>query len=703
MTDTANFLVELGTEELPPKALLKLSDAFARGIAIELDEARLNYTAINTYATPRRLAVAIADLQLCQPTQTIEHRGPPVRLAFDAEGNPTRAAEAFAKKCGVAIAALDRQTTDKGEWLYHSGEQAGKNTADLLESMVTKSLSKLPIPKRMRWGSNDTEFVRPVHWLVMLLDKDIVPATVLGLTADRMTFGHRFMAPDSLKLKRATDYVDTLRNKGKVIVDFAERREAIVTMADAAASQAGGIAVFDSALADEVTALVEWPVPVTGEFPEKFLRLPTEVLVATLQGQQKYFPLRADTKQQELLPAFIAISNLESKDPKRVKLGNEKVVLPRLSDAAFFWDQDTRSTLADRQVGLDAVVYQKGLGSLGDKARRVAKLAESIAPLVDADAKATQRAAELARCDLLTDMVGEFPELQGRMGYYYALHDREPEAVAIAIEEQYLPRHANDTLPQSSIGTALSLADRLDTLAGIFALGKKPSGNKDPFGLRRQALGLVRMSINNGIDFNLPELLEKAIALQPIDKQPEGLAEQLYDYILGRTKAWYLDGQAPGLETKSVSTELFNAVQSRAPASLTDLHQRLCALADFMQLDAASSLAAANKRIANILKSTDATDSAPVKETLFANDEERKLYSALSEILAPHRRDLDARDYASALNRLASLRAPVDSFFDNVMVMSDDEQLRENRLALLNVLRGLFLDIADISALPTTT
>ena len=703
MTDTANFLVELGTEELPPKALLKLSDAFARSIAIELDEARLNYAAINTYATPRRLAVAVADLQLSQPTQTIEHRGPPVHLAFDAEGSPTRAAEAFAKKCGVTIAALDRQTTDKGEWLYHSGEQAGKNTADLLESMVTKSLSKLPIPKRMRWGSNDTEFVRPVHWLVMLLDKDIVPATVLGLSADRFTFGHRFMAPDSLKLKRATDYGDTLRNKGKVIVDFAERREAIVAMVDAAASQAGGIAVFDSALTDEVTALVEWPVPVTGEFPEKFLHLPTEVLVATLQGHQKYFPLRADTKEQELLPAFIAISNLESNDPKRVKLGNEKVVLPRLSDAAFFWDQDTRSTLADRQLGLEAVVYQKGLGSLGDKTRRVAKLAESIAPLVDAEAKATQRAAELARCDLLTDMVGEFPELQGRMGYYYALHDREPEAVAIAIEEQYLPRHANDTLPQSSLGTALSLADRLDTLAGIFALGKKPSGNKDPFALRRQALGLVRMSINNGIDFNLSALLEKAIALQPIDKQPAGLAEQLYDYILGRTKSWYLDGQAPGLETKSVSTELFNAVQSRAPASLTDLHQRLCALADFMQLDAASSLAAANKRIANILKSANTTGSASVKDNLFADDEERKLYSALSEILAPHRRDLDARDYASALNRLASLRAPVDSFFDNVMVMSDDEQLRENRLALLNVLRGLFLDIADISALPTKT
>jgi glycyl-tRNA synthetase beta chain len=703
MTDTANFLVELGTEELPPKALLKLSDAFARGIAIELDEARLNYTSINAYATPRRLAVAVADLQLCQPTQTIEHRGPPVRLAFDAEGNPTRAAEAFAKKCGVAITALDRQTTDKGEWLYHSGEQAGKNTADLLEAMVTKSLSKLPIPKRMRWGSNDTEFVRPVHWLVMLLDKNVVPATVLGLTADRITFGHRFMAPDSQKLNRATDYVDTLRNKGKVIVDFAERREAIVAMTDAAASQAGGIAVFDSALADEVTALVEWPVPVTGEFPQKFLRLPTEVLIATLQGHQKYFPLRADTEQQELLPAFIAISNLESKDPKRVKLGNEKVVLPRLSDAAFFWDQDTRSTLADRQVGLDAVVYQKGLGSLGDKARRVAKLAESIAPLVDADAKLTQRAAELARCDLLTDMVGEFPELQGRMGYYYALHDREPEAVAIAIEEQYLPRHASDTLPQSSIGTALSLADRLDTLAGIFALGKKPSGNKDPFALRRQALGLVRMCINNGIDFNLSELLAKAIALQPIDKQPEGLAEQLYDFILGRTKAWYLDGQAPGLETKGVSAELFNAVQSRAPASLTDLHQRLCALAGFMQLDAASSLAAANKRIANILKSADATDSNSIKEHLFADDEERKLYSALNKILAPHRSDLDARNYAGALNRLASLRAPVDSFFDNVMVMADDEQLRENRLALLNVLRGLFLDIADISALPTKT
>ncbi len=698
MTDTANFLVELGTEELPPKALLRLSEAFVQGMTLGLNEARLSFTEINGFATPRRLAVSVTALATGQPMQRIELRGPPVDRAFDAEGKPTRAAQAFAEKCGVAIDALDRQITPKGEWLFYAGEQAGQPAAELLEAIVSQALSSLPIPKRMRWGSSDVEFVRPAHWLVMLLDNAVIDASILGLTADRFTFGHRFMAPARLELKHADDYVDALAKQGKVMADFGERRDKIVALAEQAAQDISGEAMLDPAVVDEVTALVEWPVTVMGRFPEEFLRLPAEVLVSTLQDHQKYFPVRANGK---LLPAFITISNLESKDPEQVQRGNERVVLPRLADAAFFWDQDTKRVLADRQTDLEAVVYQQGLGSLRDKSARVAKLAAELAPLVDADVKVTQRAAELAKTDLLTDMVGEFPNLQGRMGYYYAAHDGEPEAVSIALEEQYLPRHAGDQLPQSPVGNALSLADRLDTLAGIFALGKKPSGNKDPFALRRQALGVIRIAISNNIDLNLIELLNSAIALQPVADVPAKLAEQLYDFVLDRARAWYLDGQAPSLGRGSVTTELFNAVRSRSPASLVDLHQRLCAVAEFVQLDEADSLAAANKRIANILKSAEHTGSTEVDEQLFADAEEGKLFNAVNKIIPAHRKDLESRKYSSALKRLASLRKPVDNFFDKVMVMAEDDQQRNNRLAQLTQLRELFLDIADISALPS--
>jgi glycyl-tRNA synthetase beta chain len=702
MSNTADFLVELGTEELPPKALQALRDAFAKGISKGLADARLSHDEILSYATPRRLAVLVQALETKQPAQTIENRGPPTKLAYDDSGQPTKAATAFAAKCGVNVSDLDTINTDKGEWLYYKGEVAGKQASLLLGDIVNASLTALPIPKRMRWGNSDIEFVRPVHWLVMLHGKDVVEAQVLGLTAGNETFGHRFHAPGAIKLQQPSDYVSALKNSGRVMADFSERRALIEQEAVAAAQKIGGDALLDPAVLDEVTALVEWPVAITGSFSEDFLKLPREVLIYTLQDHQKYFPVE---KNGQLLPAFITMSNLDSKEPARVKAGNERVVLPRLADAEFFFKQDSKVKLADRQQALADVVYQKGLGSLRDKSERVGKLAIAIAPLVNANMDEVERAASLARTDLLTDMVGEFPNLQGRMGYYYAILDNEPEAVAVAIEEQYLPRQAGDRLPTTPAGQALSLADRLDTLAGIFALGKRPTGNKDPFSLRRQALGIVRILIESQIDADLPVLLQAAAKLQPVEDKKNKVDEagrELYEFILDRMRAWYLDGQAPGFNKGDITPEMFEAVRNRTPASLLDFHQRLGAVQRFMTLDSAVSLAAANKRIANILKKAESAATLPVNESLFDADEEKHLYAAVVALVPKHESDLANRNYESALQRLAALREPVDGYFDQVMVMADDEQVRANRLAQLGQLRSLFLDVADISCIQTS-
>lgn len=701
---TADFLVELGTEELPPTALLRLRDAFKEGVAGGIHAARLDHGEVLAYATPRRLSVLVKELVLNQAAQEIENRGPPVRIAYDENGKPTKAAEAFAVKCGVALDQLETIATDKGEWLYFKGSAAGEAAKDLLGNIVASALAALPIPKRMRWGDSEVEFVRPVHWLVMLLGEDVVDAEILGLQANRITYGHRFMAPDPIKLNSPADYVDVLRNTGRVIVDCSERQSIVEKIALKAATDAGGEAILQREVLEEVTALVEMPVPVAGSFDAGFLRLPTEVLISTLQDHQRYFPVQGDG---ELLPAFIAISNLDSADPEQVRRGNERVVLPRLADAAFFWDQDSAIPLNDRIESLKTVVYQKGLGSLYDKSRRVAQLAELVSGYLQADVELVERAATLARTDLVTAMVGEFPELQGRMGYYYAGNDGEPEAVAVAIEEQYLPRHAGDRLPATPIGMALSVADRLDTLAGIFALGKKPSGNKDPFGLRRQALGLIRILIECRIDVDLPAMLRSAIELQPLKVAASASAEELYEFILERLRSWYISGQAPGLSAGDISPEMFEAVRSRAPASPLDFQERLLAVHQFMSLDAASSLAAANKRIANILKKaekgSDKFAGNPVVAELFDADEERALYKAVEAVLPGHQTDLAARNYADVLVRLAELRNPVDGYFDQVMVMSEDDKQRANRLAQLGQLRELFLDVADISCIPTSS
>jgi glycyl-tRNA synthetase beta chain len=698
MPVTADFLVEIGTEELPPKALRELELAFAAGIGRRLVAAGLGGAGLQSFATPRRLAVLAPAIRTEQAAQRVEKRGPPLKVAFDADGRPTRAALAFAAGCGCEVAALERLETSAGAWLVFRGETPGRPAAELLPAMVEEALAELPVPRRMRWGSHDFEFVRPVHWLVMMLGHDVVPCAILGHTAGAITHGHRFLSEGPLRLAAPADYLPLLRGAGCVLAGFEARRDRVRELATAAGRELGGEAVIETAVLDEVTALVEWPVAVAGRFDAAYLRLPEEVLVATLQGHQRYFPVRG--RDDKLAPHFIAISNIASRDPEQVRLGNERVVKPRLADAAFFWDQDLRRPLATREPALAGVIFQRGLGSLRDKSARLATLAGRLAPALGADPAAVARAAALAKTDLLTDLVREFPELQGRMGYYYALAGGEPEPVARAIEEQYLPRHAGDRLAGTAAGQCLALADRLDTLAGVFALGKRPSGNRDPFGLRRAALGLVRTLIEARLDLSLPELLEAAIAAQPVRVADRtALAGELYDFIIERLRAWYLDGQAPGVAAGEVTPEMFEAVRVRAPASPLDFHSRLLAVRSFTRLREAESLAVANKRIANILKGV--TDELPAEPSpaLFDAGEERRLHEVVSGLIPMHQASLASRDYADVLRRLATLRGPVDEFFAAVMVMTDDVERRRNRLALLQRLRRLFLDVADLSCL----
>lgn len=719
---SADFLVEIGTEELPPKALRDLEAAFAAGIRSGLTEAGLEFGELKSFATPRRLAVLVRSLATTQPEQRIEKRGPPVAVAFDSGGAPTRAAQAFADGCGVAVADLERVETPKGAWLLYRAVAPGQPAAALIPGIVNAALAALPIPRRMRWGDGDAEFVRPVQWVVLLLGEQVVPAEILGQTAGNRSRGHRFHSSGPLVIPRPDRYEALLADEGKVLADFAARRARVQEQVAAAARAAGGTAVVNDALLDEVTALVEWPVPVTGRFDERFLALPEEVLIATLQGHQRYFPVRgADGR---LRPGFITLSNVESRQPELVRQGNERVILPRLTDAAFFFEQDIRTPLAARAAQLDTVVFQQGLGSLRDKSARVAALGRQLAPALGADPDAVALAAELAKADLLSSMVGEFPELQGRMGYHYARHDGEPDAVAVAIEEQYLPRHAGDRLPATPAGRALALADRLDTLAGIFALGKRPTGNKDPFGLRRAALGLLRILIEERLDLDLAGLLPGVLAAQPVKAgaDPGGskgklkgkagasasgsagnsgdLARELYDFIMDRLRAYCLDGLAPGLAAGTVTAEMFEAVRVRRPGSPLDFHARLLGVRDFMALPEAESLAQANKRIANILR-TGEEGTATVDPALFEMAEERALHEAVNRVTGTHRAHLAQRDYPSALRDLSALKAPVDAFFDAVLVMTDDQPRRRNRLALLQGLRALFLDVADLSCIPT--
>jgi glycyl-tRNA synthetase beta chain len=692
MSGGDDFLVEIGTEELPPKALRSLMEAFGENLTVAVDEAGLSRGEVSAYASPRRLCVYIGDLQRQQDDRRVEQKGPPINVAFDDDGKPTAAALAFAKRCGVEISKLGRDKTDKGEWLSFSAIEPGLTAAELMPAIVEQALLALPIPRRMRWGKSETEFVRPVHWVVMLHGGDIVQSTVMGIPAGNESRGHRFHSSGAVKISSAAEYLGALEKDGFVIADFERRRAMVQTGVEAAAAKAGGEVVEGESLYDEVAALVEWPVPVLGSFDDSFLALPREVVISTLTGHQRYFPVAS--ANGDLLPRFITIANLESKDPDQVRQGNERVIQPRLADATFFWDTDRKMTLASRQETLREVVYQRGLGSLFEKSQRVAELAKWIAKVVGADVTTATRAAELAKCDLLTGMVGEFPELQGTMGRYYALSDGETAEVAAAIGEHYRPRFAGDDLPASIVGQALAVADKIDTLAGVFSIGKKPSGNRDPFGLRRAALGVVRILVECGLDLDLKALTVKAIALQPETKlSADELANDLTVYISDRLRRYFLDRDA------GLASETFDAVMVRHPTSLVDFDRRLAAVQTFARLEQAESLAAANKRIANILRKAGDPDGLRVNQKLLQEDAERALQNALDSAQQKVAPMLETRAYAEVLNELADLRDPIDRFFDDVMVMTEDEAVKNNRLALLGELRALFLHVADISRL----
>lgn len=698
MSDRADFLVEIGTEELPPLALRDLSEAFAKGVGAGLVAAGLDGEATEAFATPRRLAVRARGIALRQPTRLIEKRGPPVRAAFASDGTPTRAATAFAEGCGVDVEALERVSTPKAEWLAFRGEEPGQPATALLPGIVDAALAELPVPRRMRWGSGDIEFVRPVHWVVMLLGADVVPATVFGLQTGRISHGHRFHHPDPVSLSDPSRYEDALE-QAHVIASFERRRARVAEQVTAAARQAGGEVVAGDALLDEVTALVEWPVAVAARFDEVYLELPEEVLSATLQGHQRYFPVRGDAGG--LMSVFVTVANIESRDVGQIILGNERVVRPRLADAAFFWRQDAALSLEDRVPKLSQVVYQRGLGTVLERCSRVRSLAVRLAESQGMPADTTARAARLAKADLLTELVGEFPELQGRVGYYYARRDGEADDVARALEEQYLPRHAGDRLPAGGPGRALALADRLDALAGAFALGRRPSGNRDPFGLRRAAVGILRILIEGGIDLELPAILEEAVRLQPVaGTEAAALAADIYEFLLDRLRAWYLEGLAPGFDGGTVTVEEFEAVRARQPASPLDFHQRMLAVHAFVSLPEAAALAAANKRIANILRSAENVSADTVDAKRLEEAAEKALYGAMLAAEEDHRAAVARRDYVTVLRGLSALRAPVDAFFDSVLVMSEEPALRRNRLALLARLRDMFLDVADASLLP---
>ena len=739
MSAARDFLIEIGTEELPPKALGALSADFVDRIAAGLEKATLAHGGIVGFATPRRLAVSVKKLAEQQPEQHVRRRGPPVSAAFDAAGAPTRAALAFAASCGTTVEALERIEEGKGIFLYFVGSRAGERTVQLIPTLVQTALDQLPIPRRMHWGEGQAMFVRPVHWIVMLFGREVVPATLLETETGRHTHGHRFLAPRPLSLASPAAYEHTLREKGHVLADFAARRERIRNEVTSVAAAVEGKALLSDALLDEVTALTEWPVALAGRFEERFLALPREVLICTLEEHQRYFPV--EDAAGRLLPAFITVSNIASRDPPKVKEGNERVVRARLSDAAFFWEQDRREPLAARRTGLERVTFQARLGSLGDKARRVCALIAGIAPAAGAAPDAALRAAELAKCDLLTAMVGEFPELQGIMGAYYAQADGEPEEVAVSLREQYLPRSAGDALPSSRTGLALAIADKLDTIAGIFAIGEKPSGTKDPFALRRAALGVQRILIEKGLDLDLRASIERAVdgvradierlraagpggpaagssagprpggaqagaaaagARPPAAVSRESLVGEIYEFLMERLRAYYLEGSAsaPAPGRAAVTTEMFDAVLASRPGSSVDFDARLKALSTFLELPEAASLTAANKRIGNILRKANTAAPGEVDVVQLREEAEMRLYDAMRGLRDAVGADTARRQYTAALGRLALLRPAVDTFFDKVMVMDENPQLRANRLSLLAQLQGLFTGIADLSRLP---
>ncbi len=684
-----DLLIEIGTEELPPKALAKLSAAFLAGVKTGLEKSELSFSGIENFASPRRLALLIRDLADSQPDKKVERKGPALQAAYDEEGCPTKAAQGFARSCGINVEDLEKQETDKGTWLVFRSEQKGQQTAALVPAIISDSLDKLPVPRRMRWGNLDTQFVRPVHWVVLLFGDTVIDTEILGIQTGRQTFGHRFHHPQAISIPAPADYEMLLESIGKVIANFDRRRQSVRAQVEKEALQLNAKAVIDDALLDEVTAMVEWPVAVAGNFEARFLDVPSEALISTMAANQKYFHL-FDT-DGKLMPHFITISNIESRDVDKVREGNERVIRPRFADAEFFWNQDRKQTLDARLNSLKSVVFQKKLGSVFDKTQRVMLLAAWIADELGADKSMAVRAAELCKCDLMTEMVGEFPSLQGIMGRYYAQHDNEVAEVAEALDDYYRPRFAGDTLPQTPTAQALAIADRIDTLMGIFAIGQIPTGDKDPYALRRAALGVLRILIEKNIDLDLRALLETAAKAFATDIKALAATDKVLSFILDRLQAYY--------QSKDIKLDVLDAVTSIRPSSPLDIDQRIQAVSHFRTLPEAQSLAAANKRIGNILKKVEGALPDTINPSLLVEAQEKALYETLTGLSSKVNTLLQNNNYEQALAQLAQLRDPVDHFFDKVMVMAEDEKLRQNRIALLNQLHGLFMQVADISRL----
>lgn len=683
------FLVEIGTEELPPKALRSLAESFAANFTAELDNANLPHGEVIWYAAPRRLAVKVLNLSAAQADREVEKRGPAIAQAFDAEGKPSKAAEGWARGCGITVDEAERLVTDKGEWLLYRAHVKGQSAQLLLAGMVNTALSKLPIPKLMRWGDKETQFVRPVHTVTLLLGSELIPGTVLGIDSDRVIRGHRFMGEAEFTLDNADQYPQVLMERGKVIADYELRKAIIKRDAELAAQKIGGVADLSESLLEEVASLVEWPVVLTAKFEDKFLAVPAEALVYTMKGDQKYFPVY-DTAGN-LLPNFIFVTNIESKDPQQIISGNEKVVRPRLADAEFFFNTDLKKRLEDNLPRLETVLFQQQLGTLRDKTDRIQALAGWVAAQIGADVNHATRAGLLSKCDLMTNMVFEFTDTQGVMGMHYARHDGEAEDVAVALNEQYQPRFAGDDLPSNPVACALAIADKMDTLAGIFGIGQHPKGDKDPFALRRAALGVLRIIVEKNLPLDLQTLTEEAVRLYGSKLTNAKVVDEVIEFMLGRFRAWYQD------EGHSVDT--IQAVLARRPTKPADFDARVKAVTYFRTLDAAATLAAANKRVSNILaKSTDKLNDH-VHASVLKEPAELKLATHLVVLRDKLEPVFAAGQYQEALVELAALRETVDEFFDSVMVMAEDDAVRVNRLTLLSKLRELFLQVADISLL----
>ncbi|QLB39894.1 glycine--tRNA ligase subunit beta [Mannheimia pernigra] len=690
---TQNFLAEIGTEELPPKALKKLATAFAENVEQELNQAGLAFDKVEWFAAPRRLAVKVLGLAEAQPSKEVEKRGPAVSAAFDAEGKPTKAAEGWAKGCGITVEQAERIATDKGEWLVHRAVIEGQPTKNLLVDIIAKSLANLPIPKTMRWGDKSEQFVRPVHTVTLLFGAELIEGNILGVVSGRTIRGHRFLGEPEFQIDNADQYPQLLKDRGSVVADFNERKALILAKSQEKATALGGVADIEEDLLDEVTSLVEYPNVLTAKFEERFLAVPAEALVYTMKGDQKYFPLYAKgegDKEGKLLPHFIFVSNINPEDPSKIIEGNEKVVRPRLTDAEFFFKTDLKQKLEDQLPRLETVLFQQQLGTLRDKTARIESLAGEIAAQIGADQTKAKRAGLLSKCDLMTNMVFEFTDTQGVMGMHYARHDGEDEEVAVALNEQYMPRFAGDELPNSLVACSVALADKFDTLTGIFGIGQAPKGSADPFALRRAALGSLRIIVEKNLPLDLTDIVAKSAKLFGDKLTNTNVVEDVVDFMLGRFRAWY--------ESEGIAVDVIQAVLARRPTRPADFDARVRAVSHFRTLDSAEALAAANKRVSNILAKADVTI-GEIDLTACVEPAEKALAEAVIGLKSEVQPLIAQGDYTAVLDKLANLRQPVDSFFDSVMVNAEDQKLRQNRLAILSTLQGLFLQVADISLL----